>query len=337
MTCKGWRNKYEVEEEGRSPEVNGNSCLGKRRRSRSKKQCGYLQEWLDKSYAFQQQSDGPYGYDDEPVHRVPGLRPTSCWPNHPTVPILDRRLFPTASEPAMCRYSVPVGYSLEPISLPVYAAYVPMPESGSTRRRNNRPPSRSNGGFSAPPPTNSNWHSRKDGRRQPARTHAAMDAGGNDDFTSLPPAASSHTPDTVRRRFSDPGIGSCSRASTPEPVAGSNNALVLSLVEQVNALQDSNKQLYQELRETKAELEALKQSWRQMPPEYEPGMLSDLVREIRDAARVREEVLLSRVCSMLDESGKKSANHVVNLPEKLPVTSPKLGNIEEHLEQLYIN
>lgn len=63
----------------------------------------------------------------------------------------------------------------------------------------------------------------------------------------------------------------CSHASTPV-----SNALVLSLAVQVNALQDSNKQLYQELQETKAELEALKQSWHQLPPEYEPGMLSGM-------------------------------------------------------------
>ncbi|PSN42630.1 hypothetical protein C0J52_08683 [Blattella germanica] len=331
-------NKYDVEDESRSPEVNGNSYLGKRKRGRSKKQCGgYLQEWLDKSWMYQQQPDSPYGFDDEPVHRVPGF-----WPNHPTVPILDRRLFPTTSEPAMCRYSVPVGYSLEPISLPVYAAYMPMPEAGSSRRRNNRPMSRSNGmqgGFSsAPPPTQNNWHNRKDSRRAAARMNPSMD-GANDDFTSLPPVTSSHTPDTVRRRFSDPGIGSdtCSRVSSPEPV-GMNNALVLSLVEQVNALQDSNKKLYQELRETKAELENLKQSWRSMPPEYEPGMLSDLIREIRDAARVREEVLLNRVCSMLEGSGKgKPTNHLVGMPEKFPLMAQKLENIEEHLQQLQIH
>jgi FtsZ-binding cell division protein ZapB len=51
---------------------------------------------------------------------------------------------------------------------------------------------------------------------------------------------------------------------------------VLSLVVQVNALQESNKQLYQELQATKAELETLKQSWQKLPPEYEPGMLSGM-------------------------------------------------------------
>jgi len=42
--------------------------------------------------------------------------------------------------------------------------------------------------------------------------------------------------------------------------------------------------------------------------------LADLIREIRDAARVREEVLLSRVCSMLEAAGKTdSANHLVSI------------------------
>lgn len=68
---------------------------------------------------------------------------------------------------------------------------------------------------------------------------------------------------------------SCSRASTP-----TSNALVLSLVVQVNALQDSNKQLCQQLQETKAELETLKHSLRQLPPEYEPGMLSGMFWEL---------------------------------------------------------
>jgi predicted RNase H-like nuclease (RuvC/YqgF family) len=73
----------------------------------------------------------------------------------------------------------------------------------------------------------------------------------------------------ARRADSSDSGDSSSGATTP-----TSNALVLSLMVQVKALQDSNKQLYQELRETKAELETLKHSWRQLAPEYEPGMLS---------------------------------------------------------------
>jgi hypothetical protein len=42
-------------------------------------------------------------------------------------------------------------------------------------------------------------------------------------------------------------------------------------------------------------------------------LLAELIREIRDAARVREEVLLSRVYGMLEAAGKMNpANHLVS-------------------------
>lgn len=34
---------------------------------------------------------------------------------------------------------------------------------------------------------------------------------------------------------------------------------------------------------------------------YTPGVLTDVVREVKEAARVREDALLSRVRSMVDE------------------------------------
>lgn len=34
---------------------------------------------------------------------------------------------------------------------------------------------------------------------------------------------------------------------------------------------------------------------------YTPGMLTDVVREVKEAARVREEALLSRVRAMVEE------------------------------------
>lgn len=34
---------------------------------------------------------------------------------------------------------------------------------------------------------------------------------------------------------------------------------------------------------------------------YTPGMLTDVVREVKDAARVREEALLNRVKAMVEE------------------------------------
>jgi hypothetical protein len=176
-----------------------------------KKHCGYLQEWLEKSWAFQQEPGTTYALEDEPVGGVPGFRSAAYWPNNPR-PVFDRRLFPTASEPTMCRYSVPVGYSLEPISLPVYAAYVPMPSEpvSSARRRSNRPVAQTNGlqgnYTSAPPLSQGNWQGHKDARRTSSRLQSGIDSGTNEVFTSLPPAGISHAPHGVHRRFSDPGV-----------------------------------------------------------------------------------------------------------------------------------
>lgn len=34
---------------------------------------------------------------------------------------------------------------------------------------------------------------------------------------------------------------------------------------------------------------------------YTPGMMTDIIREVKEAARIREEALLSRVKSMVEE------------------------------------
>jgi hypothetical protein len=176
-----------------------------------KKNCGYLQEWLDKSWAFQQEPGTTYRFEDEPVDGVPGFQSASYWPDNPR-PVFDRRLFPTASEPTMCHYSVPVGYSLEPVSLPVYAAYVPVPSVpvSSSRRHSSRPVVQTNGlqgnYMSAPPLSQSSWQAHKDTRRVSTRLQPGVDSGINEAFTSLPPAGTSHVPHAVHRRFSDPGV-----------------------------------------------------------------------------------------------------------------------------------
>lgn len=90
-------------------------------------------------------------------------------------------------------------------------------------------------------------------------------------FVVRSPAAVERAPSLCYSADSSDSGDTCSRAST-----STSNALVLSLVVQVNALQESNKQLYQELRATKAELETLKQSWQKRSHEYKPGMLSGM-------------------------------------------------------------
>lgn len=60
---------------------------------------------------------------------------------------------------------------------------------------------------------------------------------------------------------------------------------------------------------------------------YTPGMMTDVVREVKEAARVREEALLSRVRSMVEErSWSINENHLkmVRDLEELKVCAAKL-------------
>lgn len=119
------------------------------------------------------------------------------------------------------------------------------------------------------------------------------------EFTSLPYVNNEFNDADNKRRLSDPGIPNDSEFNESANV----EQLVRGLVEQVHCLKDSNRRLYRELQEMRNEMHFLRQqcSSKFYDKEYEPGMLSDIVREIRDAARVREEALLSRVKHMIEE------------------------------------
>lgn len=105
-----------------------------------------------------------------------------------------------------------------------------------------------------------------------------------------------------------------------------NSKLISSLMDQIHLLHETNSKICRNLHETKVEIEALKHapSWglrnrrdsvsgmstHSQPMNYglgthspaptyhsgmyTPGMLTDVVREVRDAARIREEALLNR-------------------------------------------
>ncbi|XP_055384748.1 putative uncharacterized protein DDB_G0282133 isoform X3 [Condylostylus longicornis] len=117
----------------------------------------------------------------------------------------------------------------------------------------------------------------------------------------------------------------------------SNQKLFLTLMEQINLLHETNSKICRNLHDTKIDIEALKNtpSWGGMRHRrdslsglsthsqpmhmggfafgthspaptyhsgvYTPGMMTDVVREVKEAARVREDALLSRVKSMVEE------------------------------------
>ncbi|XP_017470542.1 PREDICTED: myb-like protein AA isoform X2 [Rhagoletis zephyria] len=101
-------------------------------------------------------------------------------------------------------------------------------------------------------------------------------------------------------RFSDPCLlnpsdndSKVSGQNTPDqrnPQLSSdseNNKFFAALMEQINLLHETNTKICRNLHETKGA--------------YTPGMMTDVVREVKEAARVREDALLNRVKAMVEE------------------------------------
>ncbi|XP_055625672.1 putative uncharacterized protein DDB_G0282129 isoform X2 [Toxorhynchites rutilus septentrionalis] len=117
----------------------------------------------------------------------------------------------------------------------------------------------------------------------------------------------------------------------------SSNNLILLLLKEINKLHDTNKKICRNLHETKVEMEALKHTphWGlshrrdsisglstnsqpvgmrynsfglQSPAptyhsqgNYTPGIVTDVIREIREVSRVREEAMMERMKTMIEE------------------------------------
>lgn len=134
------------------------------------------------------------------------------------------------------------------------------------------------------------------------------------------------------RRFSDPcvrglpdvarpangDVESESEASSDLSGSQVGSRLLACLLDQIASLKMANERLNKDLMETKVEVENLRHHNAilkgtspnmgatpndnvYLTGQYAPGFLTDLVREIRDAARMREDALYSRVRSMVVE------------------------------------
>ncbi|KAH0811987.1 hypothetical protein GEV33_010805 [Tenebrio molitor] len=139
----------------------------------------------------------------------------------------------------------------------------------------------------------------------------------NNEYLSLPVVNVDQNDDQSKRRYSDPGL--------PNDSDDSGNSIESKIIEklthQVGVLKESNRKLTREVTEMRIELNMLKQqqSTRHYDREYEPGMLADIIREVRDAARVREDALLAKVKHMIEEKQLS----VVTYPKGVKV---ELGN-----------
>ncbi|KAJ8971299.1 hypothetical protein NQ314_000776 [Rhamnusium bicolor] len=123
--------------------------------------------------------------------------------------------------------------------------------------------------------------------------------GDTTEYLSLPVVNLDQNDDTSKRRFSDPGLPNESDSSSNS----FEDRIIQKLTHQVNTLKENNRKLSREVMEMRIELNMLKQqqNLRHYDRDYEPGMLADVIREVRDAARVREDALLARVKHIIEE------------------------------------
>lgn len=133
------------------------------------------------------------------------------------------------------------------------------------------------------------------------------------------------------------GMNGTSTGNSGTNTNNSNNNLVLVLLKEIGKLHETNKKICRNLHETKVEMEALKHTphWGishrrdsisglstnsqpvgmrynsfglQSPAptyhsqgNYTPGIVTDVIREIREVSRVREEALMDRMKTMVEE------------------------------------
>ncbi|XP_034944259.1 pinin-like isoform X2 [Chelonus insularis] len=275
-----------------------------------------------------------------------------------------QRLFTAMSDPSVCGYStVPVAYAMEPVSMPpVYPLYRPVPQPnyrafrGKVRRNiHNQMGSRLH---------QSNLINGYSSLQENRPNFMTSPIYQNGDYTSLPPTANNHTTNDTEelnsehRRYSDPGLGPADlppythsedsdsgESGSSITTIGKNNKLVLSLVEQMTALREVNSQMFKQLHETKMSLESVKAELgrmkHQVSVEYQPGMLSDMISEIRQANKMLEESIITRINTVVEEKNqqnllelKELRDRLAQITEEKAVADKRIVKLEEEVAAL---
>ncbi|XP_054257831.1 uncharacterized protein LOC128982830 isoform X2 [Macrosteles quadrilineatus] len=198
-----------------------------------------------------------------------------------------QRLFTAVSDPAVCAYPMSLGYTY-PDSIPVPLGYpVFHPHQ-----------------FPHKVPYNDQKHSpRNNFVRKP---HGKQDQSKDtfqtvDEYTSLPPGNLQDVESDQQRRFSDPGLANNSESevdSLSEQESSASGYGDSELTAQIETLVLENKRLSKELKETQSELQDLKieiASLATVQSSCEPGFISELVREVHEATKLKEDTLLTKV------------------------------------------
>ncbi|KAJ1529535.1 hypothetical protein ONE63_006308 [Megalurothrips usitatus] len=315
----------------------------KKNSGRSRQSTGYLQEWVHQSRSFMTPAspfDPQYGQLVGPYWEVAGSPRMYAAISDPTV---CRYSVPTAPPPALAYSYEPVSLPIyqqtyqpavppSPVGVWRSPQHLPSHGSGSLKPDGVKHISKSNASQSSR--VSKNCSSRQISSKSPSSQPQNLQ-GYQEEYLSLPPGSQQGCDlEDSHRRFSDPGLARAEPDSVPTNNVNTNNTNnnldegnesgdwtqdsgssssqsgnfeTNALSEQLNILKADNKRLAQELRDTRAELHKLKlqaATWGSpIQQDYQPGMIADLVREIRDAAQLREETLLSRLRLMMADGG----------------------------------
>lgn len=236
--------------------------------------------------------------------------PPSCW--------MPQRLFPAVSDSAVGGYPVSMGFSMDQMPYPLYQPVFPHPAMVAMTPH---------------------LHSKR-------CTHA--DQPPNSEYTSLPPGNVIDCQSDHQRRFSDPGLANGVDSEEDDSGDAADDLSNCNLSDRVNSLAKENHRLQAELKETRLQLHELKlemTAWKESHPTYEPGMVSDLVCEVREAMKVHQEAFLARLKQTTPQVNdrltvkefddlKKKLQNVTNEKEDL---NDRLKRLEEQMQTVMVH
>ncbi|CAH1112317.1 unnamed protein product [Psylliodes chrysocephalus] len=152
------------------------------------------------------------------------------------------------------------------------------------------------------------------------------------EYSSLPPTVNMQGNETsTARRFSDPGLPNDSDSSTSTV----DESVIHKLKSQVNHLKENNHRLTREIEDLRLEVNLLKQhNFKQYNREYEPGLIADIIREVRDAAKVREDAFFARVKHLMEEQHQQLGLNQMHFLTEKQKNNDRISKLEEQLKSL---
>nr|XP_018905633.1 PREDICTED: uncharacterized protein LOC109036129 isoform X1 [Bemisia tabaci] len=223
------------------------------------------------------------------INNMSQFTPSHWTMNHPHPQ--RQHLYPAMSDPSVCSYQIPISFPMESVSFPCYPVYQ-SPVIPEMRKQSHLSP-----------------------RRLPSQSRIINNTHlrQSENYTSLPPVPPPEAPEDHQRRFSDPGLGNVDDSDLESSTCGSDDSVPLSnskLMDQLTAVNNQVQRLSTQLFQTQSELDELKLDMvsvkNSLASKYEqPGLLSEMIGEIKKAAEIREKAFLSQISSFISSVNLK--------------------------------